>query len=85
MYLTVNIMMVIVIGKGFKIVTTTHSGSGKLEVTWVYSGSEESYSGYIDLQWLRENTYSSTRAVEKVNATKPSVAVSINKAISTIA
>jgi len=54
------------------------SGSGQLEIFWTYSESGNNHGGYIDLQWLRENTYSLAKFLEKGNPKKQTIAVSID-------
>lgn len=54
------------------------SGSGQLEIFWTYSESGNNHGGYIDLQWLRENTYSMAKFLGKGKPKKQTIAVSID-------
>ena len=58
-------------------------GSSKLSICWSYNNGSQ-HQGEIDLEWLRENSYSPTSLREKQQRSVPPVAVSPKKGIETL-
>ena len=43
---------------------------------WLSDGNPNGHRGYLNLSWLRENSYSASARTERKNRTRPIVAVS---------
>ena len=58
-------------------------GSSKLNISWSYNNGSL-HQGEIDLEWLRENSYSPTSLRERQQHSMPPVTVSATKGIETL-